>query len=163
MQSSEFRSLEARLMSEADLQAQVTKIATQLGFIVYHTHDSRRSEPGYPDVAIVGHGRYLLRELKREGKNPTPDQKRWIHELDQAGVDVAVWRPVDLVSGRVTRELTTAARGRDLLVERVADAICPKNPVIVHASQMAAHEDCRERALRAIAVMRGESAGGESS
>ena len=38
---------------EADFQAQVVKLALLLGWKVYHTHDSRRSREGFPDLILI--------------------------------------------------------------------------------------------------------------
>lgn len=59
---------------------------------------------GWPDLIIVGR-RLIVRELKQDGKYPTPEQRVWIAALEAAGVDIAVWRPADLHSGRIKREL----------------------------------------------------------
>jgi hypothetical protein len=101
----DYHALAAQHMSENDLQWKVTELATRLGYLIYHTHRSDRSQAGFPDLAIVGRGRYLMRELKRQGENPTKDQRLWISQLERAGVNVGVWRPADLLSGRVLAEL----------------------------------------------------------
>lgn len=72
-------------------------LARALGFAVYHTHDSRRSDAGFPDLILVK-GRYMLAiELKRDRKQkPTPDQLRWLQLM--TGVEevrAAVWTPED--------------------------------------------------------------------
>ena len=50
---------------ERDFQRAVCQLAKALGCIVYHTHDSRRSEPGFPDLVIVGKRGFMFRELKQ--------------------------------------------------------------------------------------------------
>jgi hypothetical protein len=102
----------AAVMLEKDLQESVREMAVTLGYLVYHTHDSRRSEPGYPDLTMVGHGRLLVRELKRQSGRlgvVTPEQKAWLAALTDAGVDAGVWRPADLLSGVILNELKGAA------------------------------------------------------
>lgn len=100
----------AAAMTEAELQTAVRDLARRLGLRCYHTADSRRSDAGWPDLAIVGR-RLLLRELKTETGRIRPEQKDWIADLQGAGVDVAVWRPSDWRSGRIAAELTAVARG----------------------------------------------------
>jgi len=95
----------AKVMPEKDLLASVREMAVALGYLVYHTHDSRRSEGGFPDVAIVGHGRFLLRELKRQSGVVTPEQKVWLAALVDAGVDAGIWRPADLLAGQILDQL----------------------------------------------------------
>lgn len=80
---------------ERDFQAAVLDMARTLGCVAYHTHDSRRSEPGFPDLVIVGHRGVLFRELKTEKGRLSAAQNDWISRLARAGADVAVWRPSD--------------------------------------------------------------------
>ena len=88
------------------LDAHVRGLLKDLNLRGYHTHDSRRSESGYPDWTIAGCRGVLFRELKREGKDPTGKQQEWLDDLAAAGQDADVWRPSDLLSGRIQRELT---------------------------------------------------------
>ena len=91
-------------MTERQLHAAVTDLCKMLALPVYHTYDSRRSAHGWPDVAICG-TRLILRELKTARGRVTAAQERWGHALVLAGTDWDVWRPADLRSGRITREL----------------------------------------------------------
>jgi hypothetical protein len=86
------------------LDAHVRKLMDDLDLLGYHTYNSQRSRKGYPDWTIVG-SRIIFRELKAEGGKPSPDQKIWLAKLDAAGADVAIWRPSDLLSGRIAKEL----------------------------------------------------------
>lgn len=94
-------------MSEKNLQSAVEKLARFSGWLVYHTHDSRRSQPGFPDLVMVSgkRGMVLYRELKSATGKLRPEQVTWLDELTAAGEDAGVWRPADLVSGRITAEL----------------------------------------------------------
>ena len=74
-----------------------------------HNSDSRRAHRGFPDWVIAGPGGVLWRELKREGKHPTEEQDAWLCMLTDAGEDADVWRPSDLYSGRIARELAAVA------------------------------------------------------
>ena len=59
-------------MTEKDFQAQIVELIGVLGGMVYHTHDSRRSAPGYPDLTIVTRG--WAADLRRaEGGQTTAD------------------------------------------------------------------------------------------
>ena len=40
-------------MTEREWQAQVVSAAQALGWTTYHTHDSRRSNKGWPDLVLV--------------------------------------------------------------------------------------------------------------
>ena len=82
-------------MSEKEFQAQVVKLARTCGFLVYHTYDSGRSEPGWPDLVLVGRGRVLYRELKTEKGKASAAQVGWLRALRANGADAKVWRPSD--------------------------------------------------------------------
>ncbi len=92
-------------MTEKDLEAAVEAAARMTGWLVYHTYDSRRSEPGFPDLVLVKGAKVLWRECKTTRGKVTPEQQRWALALIAAGQDWAVWRPYDWGSGAVTREL----------------------------------------------------------
>ena len=91
-------------MSEQALQQAVIQLARLLGIEWYHTHDSRRSKKGFPDLVLCG-SRVLYRELKTQVGKLTAEQERWAARLQQASQDWAVWRPADLRSGRILNEL----------------------------------------------------------
>jgi hypothetical protein len=74
----------------------------------YHTHDSRRSPSGFPDLVIVG-DRVLYRELKTAKGKVSDAQAAWLHALVLAGQDACVWRPADLLSGLIGRRLAKLA------------------------------------------------------
>ena len=104
MRVEDYRRLQANSMSEAQFQSHVIAIASRLGWLVYHTHDSRRSEPGFPDLVLV-RGRTLFRELKTGSGVLSKAQHVWLDRLEQGGSDAGVWRPDDLMSGLIEREL----------------------------------------------------------
>lgn len=79
-------------MKEKHFQALVVFYARSRGWRVYHTYDSRRSEPGFPDLVLV-RNEVLYRELKAEKGRLTDAQKVWGESLTEAGANYAVWRP----------------------------------------------------------------------
>lgn len=91
-------------MTEAELQRLVAELCGRLGLAHYHTFDSRRSEPGFPDSVIVGN-RILFRELKTADGKLSPEQRHWGNRIEQAGGDFAVWRPADWDGGTVINQL----------------------------------------------------------
>lgn len=97
----------AKEMSERSLQDAVIALADRLGFMVYHTYDSRRSTAGYPDLHLVhpGRGVHLMRELKKQSGRVTAAQQDWLTALAAAGVDVGVWRPLDFYDKTIERTL----------------------------------------------------------
>lgn len=98
--------------SEAAFQQQVLNLAAFYGWRSYHTHDSRRSQPGFPDLVLVRGPELIFAELKTQTGRVRSEQAEWITALDevsrgvayerdprvafpQATVDVYVWRPSD--------------------------------------------------------------------
>jgi hypothetical protein len=91
------------------LDAHVRRLCDDLGLLRYHTHDSRRSPRGYPDLTICGLGGVAFRELKAQRGKISREQQVWLDALAAAGADVDTWRPADLLSGRIARELAALA------------------------------------------------------
>jgi hypothetical protein len=87
--------------SEASFQKQVLALAKLKGWRDYHTHDSRRSAAGFPDLVLVRGERLIFAELKRDGGKPRPEQMEWLTALGGVGgivcghVQTFVWRPAD--------------------------------------------------------------------
>ena len=94
-----------RPMTEAALQDAVASLVRWLGLLAYHTYDSRRSGPGFPDLVITGEHGHMFRELKTRTGKLSPAQETWLGLLTRAGADAGVWRPEDLHSGRIKAEL----------------------------------------------------------
>lgn len=101
-------------------------LALALGWRGYHTHRSQHSPAGYPDLTLVNAdvGRIVFAELKTEKGKTTPEQDEWLEDLgrieheeriDLASRDledfvvptvtVYLWRPSDLLEGRVEAAL----------------------------------------------------------
>lgn len=80
-------------MLERDWQAQVVHLARLHNWKrPMHIYDSRRSEPGWPDLALV-RDRLVLIECKTETGRVTATQSAWLTALDRASVEVYVARP----------------------------------------------------------------------
>ncbi len=101
----------ARAMKEDQLLEAIRDYARLRGWLCYHTHDSRRSEPGFPDLVLVRGGRLIFAELKKEGEHPTKEQRKWLLQLDKVAnnwnesVDAYVWYPSDWLSGKIEEVL----------------------------------------------------------
>lgn len=84
------------LALEVAFQVRVLGLAERLGYALrYHPYDSRRSEPGFPDLTLVRprDHRLVFLELKAGRKQPTAPQRLWLAELDKVTrVDAAVAR-----------------------------------------------------------------------
>lgn len=98
--------------SEAAFQQQVVNLAGYYGWRCYHTHDSRRSQAGFPDLVLVRGPELIFAELKTDKGRVRAEQQLWIRDLEQvstaialdleqldhdsqACVDVYLWRPAD--------------------------------------------------------------------
>lgn len=98
-------------MTERQLQDGIVELARILGWLAYHTHDSRRSQPGFPDLVLVRGERLIFAELKSENGRVSPAQKVWLGALEHVAgeverstddrrsrpgrVEVYLWRPAD--------------------------------------------------------------------
>jgi hypothetical protein len=103
-------------ITEKHWQADVIEVATLFGWRTYHTFDSRRSAPGFPDLVLCRPPRFIVAELKTDTGRVGPRQREWLDDLAAcAGVEVYVWRPADRYD--VDRIL---ARGRLMAPHRVA-------------------------------------------
>lgn len=82
--------------SEKPFQEQVLELARLSGWRCYHTHDSRRSAAGFPDLVMVRPPVVLFAELKAEDGRLRPGQRGWLGVLERCpGVVVRLWRPSD--------------------------------------------------------------------
>jgi hypothetical protein len=97
-------------MSERDLQSHVVEACRAMNLFHYHTHDSRRSPAGFPDLVIVGPAGVLFRELKANAGVLSAEQTDVLGRLRRAGADAAVWRPLDWASGVVIAQLMALRR-----------------------------------------------------
>ena len=107
-------------MTEKEFQAIVIDRATSAGFRVYHTHDSRRSPSGFPDVVICAiratiHDErepvLFMWELKSMKGTVPRDQREWIEDLSSTRiVDARIVRPSDI--DYIDQRLVPARPGR---------------------------------------------------
>lgn len=101
-------------MREDELLTAVLDLAQAAGWRCFHPRPARtqggwrtatQGDNGWPDLALAGHGRFLLVELKRTGGALTDDQARWRHDLEAAGVEYHLWRPLDWLDGTIAKVL----------------------------------------------------------
>ena len=101
-------------MGEKQFQKYVLELARLTGWKYYHTHNSRRSPHGFPDLVLVRPGHQVIfAELKSETGKTSEEQDKWLELLRSAGARVYLWRPEDLEK---IPELLNAAR-----IERTED------------------------------------------
>lgn len=83
-------------VSEKAFMQAVLRYARAQGWICYHTHDSRRSLPGFPDLVMVRNGICLFVECKVPGGALTLQQAHWLEALGTVRETAAyVWMPED--------------------------------------------------------------------
>lgn len=85
-------------MTERQFQDWIVGVATDHGWLHYHTYDSRRSDPGFPDLVLVKTGRpVLFYEVKTEKGRVSMAQQSWLGSLNRSNsqVKAMVVRPSD--------------------------------------------------------------------
>lgn len=95
-------------VKEKEFQRAVIELAEAWGWRCYHTHDSRGSQPGFPDLTMVRRQRLIFAELKSVDGNPTDEQTAWLTDLGRVAdeiqhfvpgsppiLEVYLWRPSD--------------------------------------------------------------------
>ena len=88
--------MNAPRQTEKQFMAAVDEYERLEGWLVYHTHDSRRSGPGFPDLVLCRPPRLVVAELKTERGRVTFGQDVWLYKLSQcAGAETYLWRPAD--------------------------------------------------------------------
>ena len=92
-------------MREADFQRQVCDLADLCGWSWWHSPDSRRIRPGWPDLILLRQrgdtAELVVVELKTERGKVSTRQAEVISTLQMAGVEAHVWRPSDWPTIRV--------------------------------------------------------------
>lgn len=102
-------SVKTPAQTEKQFQAAVVEYANLRGWLTWHAYDSRRSTPGWPDLAMARRGRLVLAELKTERGRVSPEQRVWLDALGHgdelprlvaaslrgrpARLTVCLWRP----------------------------------------------------------------------
>jgi len=110
MTPDEYRKILAEAMTEKDLQAKVRRVATVNGWRAFCWWSSQHSPAGWPDLVLVrevneSQARLIFVELKSEKGKVGPEQEEAHRLLRLTGHAVYVWRPSDLLSGRVEEVL----------------------------------------------------------
>lgn len=82
-------------MTEREFQQRIVQVAGWYRWKVYHTYDSRRSEPGFPDLILCRPPELLAVEVKAERGRLSHAQREWLDRLGACGVECRVVRPVD--------------------------------------------------------------------
>jgi len=85
-----------RRRPENDFQRSVLDLAALYRWDAWHNPDSRKTRAGWIDLTLLGHGRALFAELKSSTGRATAEQRLVLDQLEDAGCEVALWRPVHL-------------------------------------------------------------------
>jgi hypothetical protein len=98
---------------EQQFQARIVRVAKDLGYLAYHTLNSRGSTAGFPDLVMVdprpcgtrpgGDLPLFMCELKTARGKLTHAQEIWLRALHGKTVVADVWRPGGL--GEVVAKL----------------------------------------------------------
>lgn len=81
--------------NEEAFQREVLAFARRNGWKCYHARDSRRSEPGFPDIVAMRAGVQLAIELKMPGNKATAEQLTWLELFAECGAKTGVYYPKD--------------------------------------------------------------------
>jgi hypothetical protein len=100
-------------VTESELLAAVRRLCDRHSVWSYHPAPAPVAphERGFPDLVLVGTERGMVRELKGDGGQVSPDQWSVGYRMRGAGWDWGIWRPADLESGRIEVEIA-ALSGR---------------------------------------------------
>ena len=79
--------------TEKAFQAWVLQLARTHNWAAYHTYNSQRSEPGFPDLVLAKDARLIFAELKTNTGKVSPRQEHWLRLLAMTSAEVYLWRP----------------------------------------------------------------------
>ena len=107
---------------EAAFQLQVEHLAHLYGWRTFHAPDNRprrtrtgrvakqRVTPGWPDLVLCRPPELIIAELKGPTTRVTDAQREWLAALAECGIEVYLWRPVDMdaIHARLARRRGTS-------------------------------------------------------
>jgi len=79
--------------TEKELQSAIIEQMKWMGWLIYHTFNSRRSQPGFPDLVAVKGTRLMFVEFKTEKGKLHDAQIEWLNRLANANSEVYLVRP----------------------------------------------------------------------
>ena len=83
-------------LSERAFMDSLIAYARACGWRVYHDQDSRRNEPGFPDLVMTNGRSVYCVELKARKGRVSKAQQAWLDDLGSSTTHhVRVWRPSD--------------------------------------------------------------------
>ena len=97
-------------MPEEDVAAHVVDLCEAFGVLRFHVPDSRWMNRGWPDECLVGTSGVLFRELKSARGRVRAEQETVLARMQTAGLDAAIWRPEDVITGTIRRQIQAISR-----------------------------------------------------
>lgn len=94
-----------RACSERELMAAVIELARWRQWTTFHPFDSRRSHPGWPDLALWRGGEFLVVELKTDRGRVSAAQRTCLDGLAAAGIETHIWREAQWHDGTIEERL----------------------------------------------------------
>lgn len=91
------------------LEAHLRRLLKDMGIWGFHPRNSVGSEKGWPDWVLLGPNGALFRELKSESGRLSVEQRHVGSMMMNAGLSWSTWRPSDLLSGVIERQLSGIA------------------------------------------------------
>ena len=80
-------------MTEAQFQETIEQLAAWHGWAAWHDQDSRRNNPGWPDLFLVRPPQIIAAELKVGRRTTTLGQREWLQRFADCGLAAVVMRP----------------------------------------------------------------------
>lgn len=80
-------------LSEKEFMSQVIQLAQLFRWKIYHTHNSRKSVAGFPDLLMLRGAKMIVAELKVGRNKITSDQADWLTWFRVAGAKSYLWTP----------------------------------------------------------------------
>lgn len=111
--------------------------AEDLGYLTYHTWDSRHSAAGFPDLVLTKHGCLAFIECKMPGNKPSPAQKKWLDWLElipSHNVHVLTLYPagydafIDWLARDVLGEMLAPVRYKSVISSRTVETVKGGSP-----------------------------------
>lgn len=107
---------------EAAFQQQILQLAAYYGWRAYHTHDSRRSQAGFPDLVLVRGPELIFAELKTEKGRASGAQQDWIRALMEVSSGVLGARKIVTQAAQsAAYEITETLPAVDVYLWRPSD------------------------------------------
>jgi VRR-NUC domain len=99
-------SVKTPAQTERQFERAIVELAELNRWATYHTFDSRRSNPGFPDLVLARSDRLIFAELKSDTGRVSKAQEAWLDALRFVAeavrsltgewfIRVVVWRPCD--------------------------------------------------------------------